>query len=146
MSNFYFKTRKRMIAWICAITMVVAGLTVVPKTVAADGAETETDYSSITTWEDIGFFNQTDSSVYVSDVPGKKYNVQIAKLDAESKGNIGNDIKNNIKVYNQNYMQIIWGEGSYKGSYAVLNEKNFQLKLEYWLLIMEWFNFKRMFF
>ena len=45
MSNFYFKTRKRMIAWICAITMVVAGLTVVPKTVAADGAET--DYSGL---------------------------------------------------------------------------------------------------
>lgn len=128
MSNFYFKTRKRMIVWICAITMVVAGLTVVPKTVAADGAETETDYSSITTWEDIGFFNQTDSSVYVSDVPGKKYNVQIAKLDAESKGNIGNDIKNNIKVYNQNYMQIIWGEGSYKGSYAVLNGEKLSTK------------------
>lgn len=45
MSNFYFKTRKRMIAWICAITMVVAGLTVVPKTVAADDAET--DYSGL---------------------------------------------------------------------------------------------------
>ena len=41
MSNFYFKTRKRMIAWICAITMVVAGLTVVPKTVVAGDAETD---------------------------------------------------------------------------------------------------------
>lgn len=51
MSNFYFKTRKRMIAWICAITMMVAGLTVVPKTVAADGAET--DYSTLT-WTQVG--------------------------------------------------------------------------------------------
>lgn len=45
MSNFYFKTKKRMIAWICAITMVVAGLTVVPKTVAAD--DPGTDYSGL---------------------------------------------------------------------------------------------------
>lgn len=118
MNNFYFKTRKRMIAWICAITMVVAGLTVVPKTVAAD--DTETDYSSITTWKNPGFFGQTDSSVYVvGGVSGKKYNVQIAKLDAESKGNIGNNIL--IQVYNQNFMQITWGEGDYKGSYAFLN-------------------------
>ena len=118
MSNFYFKTRKRMIAWICAITMVVAGLTVVPKTVVAGDAET--DYSTLT-WKDIGFFNQTDSSVHVSDGSGKKYNVQIAKLDAESKGNIGNDIENNIKVYNENYMQIVWGAGSYNESYVILN-------------------------
>ena len=118
MSNFYFKTRKRMIAWICAITMVVAGLTVVPKTVVAGDAET--DYSTLT-WKDIGFFNQTDSSVHVSDGSGKKYNVQIAKLDAESKGNIGNDIENNIKVYNENYMQIVWGAGSYNKSYVILN-------------------------
>lgn len=118
MSNFYFKTRKRMIAWICAITMVVAGLTVVPKKVVAGDAET--DYSTLT-WKDIGFFNQTDSSVHVSDGSGKKYNVQIAKLDAESKGNIGNDIENNIKVYNENYMQIVWGAGSYNKSYVILN-------------------------
>lgn len=51
MSNFYFKTRKRMIAWICAITMVVAGLTVVPKTVVA--GDTETDYSTLT-WTQVG--------------------------------------------------------------------------------------------
>lgn len=51
MSNFYFKTRKRMIAWICAITMVVAGLTVVPKTVAA--GDSETDYSTLT-WTQVG--------------------------------------------------------------------------------------------
>lgn len=36
MSSFYFKTKKRMIAWICAITMVVAGLAVAPKVMAAD--------------------------------------------------------------------------------------------------------------
>lgn len=51
MSNFYFKTRKRMIAYICAITMVVAGLTVVPKTVVA--GDTETDYSTLT-WTQVG--------------------------------------------------------------------------------------------
>lgn len=51
MSNFYFKTRKRMIAWICAITMVVAWLTVVPKTVVA--GDTETDYSTLT-WTQVG--------------------------------------------------------------------------------------------
>lgn len=50
MSSFYFKTKKRMIAWICAITMVVAGLAVAPKTVVADeeAGTTAVDWSNIT--------------------------------------------------------------------------------------------------
>jgi len=68
MSNFYFKTRKRMIAWICAITMVVAGLTVVPKTVAADDTASEkeataVDWSSITDWTKI---DKTDLSYSIT--------------------------------------------------------------------------------
>lgn len=51
MSSFYFKTKKRMIAWICAITMVVAGLAVAPKVMAAD--EDSTDYSKLS-WTQAG--------------------------------------------------------------------------------------------
>lgn len=51
MSSFYFKTKKRMIAWICAITMVVAGLAVAPKVMAAD--EDSTDYSQLK-WVQVG--------------------------------------------------------------------------------------------
>lgn len=72
MSNFYFKTRKRMIAWICAITMVVAGLTVVPKTVAADDTASEkeataVDWSSITDWTKI---DKTDLSYSITQKKG----------------------------------------------------------------------------
>lgn len=56
MSSFYFKTKKRMIAWICAITMVVAGLAVAPKTVVADeeAGTTAVDWSNITEWTQVG--------------------------------------------------------------------------------------------
>ena len=80
MSNFYFKTKKRMIAWICAITMVVAGLTVVPKTVAADDAET--DYSGLE------FVKIDDVYSYAQ---GEKYVLSSVSADA-------NQIKFNIAV------------------------------------------------
>lgn len=59
MSSFYFKTKKRMIAWICAITMVVAGLAVAPKTVVADEetGTTTVDWSNITNWTRVGETN-----------------------------------------------------------------------------------------
>ena len=84
MSNFYFK-KKRMIAWICAITMVVAGLTVVPKTVAADDAET--DYSGLE------FVKIDDVYSYAQ---GEKYVLSSVSADA-------NQIKFNIAAATGEY-------------------------------------------
>ena len=75
MSSFYFKTKKRMIAWICAITMVVAGLAVAPKVMAAD--EDSTDYSKLS-WTRAG-----DSEYYVA--PLEAFPMQVVNLIDEGK-------------------------------------------------------------
>ena len=81
MSSFYFKTKKRMIAWICAITMVVAGLAVAPKTVVADeeAGTTAVDWSNITEWTRVG---ETDIYYSITNTKGmfNKVNVVNSEL------------------------------------------------------------------
>lgn len=77
MSSFYFKTKKRMIAWICAITMVVAGLAVAPKTVVADeeAGTTAVDWSNITEWTRVG---ETDIYYSITNTKGMFNRVSVA--------------------------------------------------------------------
>lgn len=77
MSSFYFKTKKRMIAWICAITMVVAGLAVAPKTVVADeeAGTTAVDWSNITEWTRVG---ETDIYYSITNTKGMFNKVSVA--------------------------------------------------------------------
>lgn len=77
MSSFYFKTKKRMIAWICAITMVVAGLAVAPKTVVADeeAGTTAVDWSNITEWTRVG---ETDIYYSITNAKGMFNRVNVA--------------------------------------------------------------------
>lgn len=80
MSSFYFKTKKRMIAWICAITMVVAGLAVAPKTVVADeeAGTTAVDWSNITEWTRVG---ETDIYYSITNAKGMFNRVNVANSE-----------------------------------------------------------------
>lgn len=80
MSSFYFKTKKRMIAWICAITMVVAGLAVAPKTVVADeeAGTTAVDWSNITEWTRVG---ETDIYYSITNTKGMFNKVNVANSE-----------------------------------------------------------------
>lgn len=80
MSSFYFKTKKRMIAWICAITMVVAGLAVAPKTVVADeeAGTTAVDWSNITEWARVG---ETDIYYSITNAKGMFNRVNVANSE-----------------------------------------------------------------
>ena len=80
MSSFYFKTKKRMIAWICAITMVVAGLAVAPKTVVADeeAGTTAVDWSNITEWTRVG---ETDIYYSITNAIGMFNKVNVANSE-----------------------------------------------------------------
>lgn len=80
MSSFYFKTKKRMIAWICAITMVVAGLAVAPKTVVADeeAGTTAVDWSNITEWTRVG---ETDIYYSITNTKGMFNRVNVANSE-----------------------------------------------------------------
>lgn len=81
MSSFYFKTKKkRMIAWICAITMVVAGLAVAPKTVVADeeAGTTAVDWSNITEWTRVG---ETDIYYSITNTKGMFNRVSVANSE-----------------------------------------------------------------
>lgn len=80
MSSFYFKTKKRMIAWICAITMVVAGLAVAPKTVVADeeAGTTAVDWSNITEWTRVG---ETDIYYSITNAIGMFNKVNVANIE-----------------------------------------------------------------
>ena len=80
MSSFYFKTKKRMIAWICAITMVVAGLAVAPKTVVADeeAGTTAVDWSNITEWTRVG---ETDIYYSITNAKGMFNRVNVVNSE-----------------------------------------------------------------
>lgn len=80
MSSFYFKTKKRMIAWICAITMVVAGLAVAPKTVVADeeAGTTAVDWSNITEWTRVG---ETDIYYSITNTKGMFNRVNVVNSE-----------------------------------------------------------------
>ena len=80
MSSFYFKTKKRMIAWICAITMVVAGLAVAPKTVVADeeAGTTAVDWSNITEWTRVG---ETDIYYSITNTKGMFNRVSVVNSE-----------------------------------------------------------------
>ena len=80
MSSFYFKTKKRMIAWICAITMVVAGLAVAPKTVVADeeAGTTAVDWSNITEWTRVG---ETDIYYSITNTNGMFNRVNVVNSE-----------------------------------------------------------------